>query len=212
MLECERCFYLHIVKKIKRPETPFPSLPNGMDKILKEHFDRFMEKNKLPPEIRENKECKSCKLFSDKEKMAIWRNNKKGLEYYDKELDVLLHGAIDNILVKGKKLIVLDYKTRGFPLKEDTHERYQAQMDLYNFLLRKNNYETEDYALLLFYYPNNVLETGEVIFDTVLKKINTSAEDGERIFLKAIKIIKSEETPKSNINCNFCNFIRKVKE
>jgi len=45
MLEYPRYFYLHIVKNIKRPETPFPSLPSGVDKILKAHFDRFIEKN-----------------------------------------------------------------------------------------------------------------------------------------------------------------------
>ncbi|MFH1592959.1 MAG: PD-(D/E)XK nuclease family protein, partial [Candidatus Woesearchaeota archaeon] len=131
MKECPRCFYLQIVKKIRRPDTPFPSLPSGMDKILKEHFDRFMEKNELPPEIKDS-ECKTCKLFNDKEKLKLWRSNFKGLEFKDEKNDVLLHGAVDNILKKGKKLIVLDYKTRGYPLKEDTHKHYQAQMDLYN--------------------------------------------------------------------------------
>ncbi|MBI2499287.1 hypothetical protein HYV88_03540 [Candidatus Woesearchaeota archaeon] len=122
MLDCPRCLWLQIVKKIKRPESIFPSLPSGMDKILKEHFDRFMEKNQLPPELKE--QVKDCKLFNDKEKLKIWRNNLKGIEYKDEENDVLLHGAVDNLLVKDKKLIVLDYKTRGFPLKEDTHEHY----------------------------------------------------------------------------------------
>ena len=144
MLECPRCFWLQVVKNIKRPETPFPSLPRGMDKILKEHFDRFMEKQQLPPELCNNNECSGLKLFDDKEKLKIWRNNLKGIEYKDEESGVLLHGAIDNILVKGKKLVVLDYKTRGYALKEDTHKYYQIQMDLYNLLLRKNNYETED--------------------------------------------------------------------
>lgn len=212
MLECPRCFYLHVVKNIKRPETPFPSLPSGMDKILKEHFDRFMEKGLLPPEIRENKECKECKLFDNEERLKIWRNNRKGLEFKDEKNNVLLHGAIDNILVKEKKLIVLDYKTRGYPLKEDTHEHYQAQMDLYNFLLRKNNYDTEDYAYLLFYYPNKVLEAGEVIFDTVLKKINTSSSKGEKLFMEAIKLLNSDDIPKANGNCPFCNWIGKVKK
>ena len=89
-----------------------------------------------------------------------------------------MHGAIDNLLIKGKKLIVLDYKTRGFPVKEDTHEHYINQMDIYNFLLRKNGYETEDYTYLLFYYSNRVTETGEVIFDTKLIKIKTNPKRG----------------------------------
>ena len=194
MLECPRCFWLQIIKNIKRPAGIFPSLPSGMDGILKVHFDKFMEKGELPPEI---KELKGCRLFDDREKLKIWRSNFKGLEYT--EGDVMLRGAVDNILVKGKKLIVLDYKTRGFPLKDDTHEHYRVQMDLYNFLLRKNGYDTEDYSYLLFYYPNRVNDNGEVVFDTKLVKINVG--DGEKVFKKAIKLIKGEE-PKEK--CEWC--------
>src|SRR3989344_8664082 len=126
---CPKCFYFSIVKNIKRPSGIFPSLGSGMDKVLKEHFDRFMEKGELPPELRE-KECANdgCKLFNDKEKLKIWRSNFKGIEIIDKSSNILLHGAIDNLLIKGKKLIVLDYKTRGFPVKEDTHKHYINQM------------------------------------------------------------------------------------
>jgi hypothetical protein len=116
-----------------------------------------------------------------------------------------LHGAIDNILVKGKKLVVLDYKTRGFPLKDDTHEHYILQMNLYNFLLRKNGYDTEDYSYLLFYHPKEVVETGEVIFNTDLIKVKTSAKEGERIFQEAIKLINSEE-PECSENCEYCKW------
>jgi hypothetical protein len=194
MLECPRCFWLQIVKNIKRPAGIFPSLPSGMDGILKVHFDKFMEKGELPPEI---KELKGCMLFNDKEKLKIWRSNFKGIQHT--EGDFMLRGAVDNILVKGKKLIVLDYKTRGFPLKDDTHEHYRVQMDLYNFLLRKNGYDTEDYSYLLFYYPNRVNDNGEVVFDTKLVKINVG--DGEKVFKKAIKLIKGEE-PKEK--CEWC--------
>ena len=199
MLECPRCFWLQVVKGIKRPETVFPSLPSGMDKILKEHFDRFMEKNELPPEIKE--ECAGYGLFNDKPLLDLWRNNRKGIEYRDPESGVLLHGAIDNLLIKDGKLVVLDYKTRGFPLKEDSHEHYQVQMDIYNFLLKKNGYKTEDYTYLLFYYPNKVTETGEVIFDTKLIKIKTSAENGEKVFNDAVNLLKGE-CPKEK--CEWC--------
>ena len=203
MLGCPRCFWLQLVKGEKRPETPFPSLPSGMDKVLKEHFDRFMEKGELPPELKEQ-ECAhdGCKLFNDKEKLKIWRSNFKGIELLDKKSDILLHGAIDNILIKGKNLIVLDYKTRGYPLKEDTHEHYITQMDIYNFLLRKNGYGTEDYTYLLFYYPNRVAETGEVIFDTKLIKIKIDPKRGEKVFKEAIKILQGKE-PKANKECGF---------
>ena len=211
MQDCPKCFWLQLVKKEKRPDIPFPSLPSGMDKVLKEHFDRFMEKGELPPELREQ-ECANdgCKLFNDKEKLKIWRSNFKGIEIIDKSSNILLHGAIDNLLIKGKKLIVLDYKTRGFPVKEDTHEHYINQMDLYNFLLRENGYQTEDYTYLLFYYPNRVIETGEVIFDTKLIKIKTDPKRGEKVVEQAIKILQGNE-PKASKECGFCRWGEKTR-
>lgn len=195
--ECPRCFWLTNNNKWKRPSGIFPSLPNGMDSILKIHFDKFMEKSKLPPEL---KELKDCKLFDNKELLKTWRSNFKGISFTDEEGNNL-HGAIDNLLVKDDKLIVLDYKTRGYALKDDTHEHYQHQLDIYNFLLRKNNFETEDYGFLLFYVPKEVLETGEVIFDTTLVKMKISVKDAEDMWKKAIKLLK-EECPKKT--CVWC--------
>jgi hypothetical protein len=110
MKECPRCFWLTQHKVWKRPAGIFPSLPSGMDRILKIHFDKFRDKGELPPELCNNGECSKMKLFNDKEKMKIWQSNFKGISSKDKQGNEL-HGAVDNILVKGKKLIVLDYKT-----------------------------------------------------------------------------------------------------
>ncbi len=204
MEDCPYCFWLQIVKGEKRPYGPFPSLPNGMDRVLKEHFDRFMRRGELPPELREEKCMEGYRLFDDEEKLRVWRDNFRGLEYFDEESGVLLHGAVDNILVKDGKLVVLDYKTRGYPLRENSHEHYITQMDIYNFLLQKNGYPTEDFSFLLFYYPNRVTETGEVIFDTRLVKVKTDSGRGERVFRKALRILESEEPPKPDARCEFC--------
>lgn len=77
------------------------------------------------------KKLKGVRLFDNIELLKTWRNNLKGIQYKDKNGN-LIRGAVDNLLEKGSKLIVLDYKTRGFPLKEDTAEHYQDQLDLYN--------------------------------------------------------------------------------
>ena len=177
-----------------------------MDRILKRHFDRFMERGELPPEIREYGIGNGYKLFNDKAKLDIWRSNQKGIQYKDKTSGILLRGAVDNLLEKGKKLVVLDYKTRGYPLKEDTHEHYQTQMDIYNFLLRMNGYDTENYAYLLFYYPREITETGEVIFDTKLIKIPTNVKNGGGVFKEAIKILNLKEPPKASQDCGFCKW------
>jgi len=205
MSECPRCFWLDKHDKFRRPAGVFPSLPSGMDRVLKAHFDKFMKKDKLPPELCNNKECKSLKLFDEENLLSLWRNNLKGITWTDENGNIL-HGAVDNLLVnkKNEKLIVLDYKTRGYPLKQDTHEHYQLQLDIYNFLLKQNDYETEDYSFLLFYYPKEVLETGEVVFDTELKKMDVSAERGKKAFQDAIKLLDGD-CPKDK--CEWCEMI-----
>src|SRR3989338_4732005 len=144
--DCPRCFWLQFNKDIKRPAGIFTSLPSGMDGILKTHFDNFRDKGELPPELCDNAECKNLKLFDNQELLKEWRNSRKGLWFEDKEGNVL-HGGIDNMLINktNNKLIVLDYKTRGFPLKEDTHEHYQDQLNIYAWLLEKLGHKTENF-------------------------------------------------------------------
>lgn len=205
MDECPRCFWLTQNKVWKRPQTIFPTLPSGMDRVLKNHFDSFMEKGELPPELCENGDCNNLKLFDDKGLLKEWRNVFKGISWTD-ENGNNLHGGVDNILTNGKKLVVLDYKTRGYALKEDTANNSQNQLDTYNFLLRKNGYDTEDFAFLLFYVPKEVMETGEVVFDTTLVKMDVDVKNAEKIFNDAIKLLNSG-CPKNG--CEWCELIKK---
>jgi hypothetical protein len=202
--ECPRCFWLKMKKKWKRPSGPFPSLPGGMDAVLKKHFDRFRDLGVLPPEICENSSCKGMKLFGktkeEKELLKIWQSNFKGIQWKDRQGNIL-RGAVDNILVNGNKLIVLDYKTRGWAVKEDTAEHYRLQQNVYNFLLRKNGYKTEDYFFLLFYYPNRVLEGGEVLFDTHLVKMKVNVSMAEKSWKDALKLLEGSK-PKEK--CEWC--------
>ena len=203
MNECEICFWLDKHGVWKRPNGIFPSLPSGMDRIIKHHFDKFRDKGLLPPELCNHNHCENMKLFDDKEKMKVWQSNFKGVSWKDKEGNEL-HGAVDNILVKGKKLIVLDYKTRGYALKEDTAEHYRLQQNVYNFLLRKNGYQTEDFFFLLFYVPKEVMETGEVIFYTELVKMKVDIKMAENTWKKALKLL-SGDCPKKS--CEWCERI-----
>ena len=199
--ECPKCFWLHFNKHIKRPNGVFPSLPSGMDRILKIHFDLYRDKNKLPPELRK---LKNVRLFNNTELLKIWRNNLKGIQYKDPSGN-LIRGAVDNILEKGGKLIVLDYKTRGFPLKENTADHYQDQLDIYNFLLRKNNFETENYAYLLFYHPDKVNSEGEILFHTDLIKMGISIGNAEKIIKNALKTLEIG-MPDNSEECKFCKW------
>jgi hypothetical protein len=201
--ECPRCFWLQFRKGIRRPEGIFPSLPSGMDRILKRHFEAFMERKRLPPELSA---LKGVALFDDKPLLSVWTNNRKGLQWADSEGNVL-RGAVDCVLRKGKKLIVLDFKTRGFPLKEDTARHYQDQVDIYNYLLSQNGYDTEKYSYLLFYHPHEVNRKGDVIFHTDLVKIDVVPHNAEKLFREALSALKGRK-PKAAKDCTYCRWSR----
>ena len=165
-----------------------------------------MKKGGLPPELIENKECEGCKLFDDPDLLEVWRDPREGISFVNEEGNIL-QGAIDNVLIKDHKLIVLDYKTRGYALKENTHKYYQNQLDIYTFLLEKNGFDVENYGFLLFYVPKEVLETGEVVFDTTLIKMPVDIQNAERIWETALRLLNGPCPNMENENCVWCKLL-----
>jgi len=201
--ECKRCFWLDVNKGIKRPEGIFSSLPNGMDLVLKKHFDEFRRKGCLPPDI--DGKLKGH-LFDDMERLEVWRNNFKGLQYVDEMSGILLKGALDDLFVTEDDFhIPLDFKTRGFPLKEDTCDHYQHQMDVYCFLLDKNEVKTGNFACLIFYYPAEAEGNGKFKFECEVVRLETDKADGEKLFKGAIKVLQEPE-PEGDSECQWCNW------
>ncbi len=200
--ECKRCFWLHFNRDVKRPQGPFPSLPNGMDRILKQHFDRFRENGGTPPELQGAR----VDLFSDKELLEKWRNHRKGIKWEDENGNVF-KGAVDSILEKDDQLIVLDYKTRGYPPKDEVPYYYKNQLDIYNFLLRKNGYETKPYSFLLYFHPDKVNGYGNFIFHKDLKKVPVDIQNAKSIFEEALEVLNGD-MPDPDPDCDFCRWSR----
>ena len=111
MEECKRCFWLGQKGQWKRPQGIFPSLPNGIDRALKVYFDSFRIKGEIPPELK-REGLEGIRLFGrdEKERMLFeeWRSNWKGMQYKDDKGNIII-GAIDDLLVREEKFIVLDY-------------------------------------------------------------------------------------------------------
>lgn len=203
--ECPRCFWTDINKGLKRPSGPFPSLPSGMDLAFKAYFDSFRKKGALPPEVSE---LKGAHLFDLEHLLKKWRNDRTGLGWKDAEGNEL-RGSVDEVLYTDSgDLIVLDFKTRGFPLKDDTAKHYQLQLDVYNFVFRKNGFTTEDYSLLLFFYPKTFDDTGRVVFNHQLVKMPVNVKHAENSFKNALAVLQGRK-PELNPNCGYCGWNQK---
>lgn len=198
--ECPRCFWIHIKHGHKRPSGPFPSLPSGLDLLIKEYFDKF--RGSLPPELDGKVDGV---LFDDLKLLESWRDWRKGLKVFDSKAKVELAGALDDCLVDDGFFLPLDYKTRGFDLKDDSMDYYQHQLDLYTLMLDRNGYKTKGYAYLLYYIPKT-LQSGKIVeFDVQPVKVKTSIDDARRLVKDAIQLLEGPMPP-SHQGCEFCRW------
>ena len=203
LLECPRCLWLFVNEGLKRPSGIFPSLPGGMDGALKAYFDTYREKGELPPEIAGKVDAK---LFADRSALHDLRETnfvRGGLKGEFPEYNMLLQGAIDELLVTDSgRYIPFDFKTRGYPLKEDTHEHYRSQLNLYALLFEKNNMPAAGIGYLLFFWPKSYREGGAE-FQTALVKMDINAAEGMKV-LKKVHDIVTGEMPSSHTDCEYC--------
>jgi len=202
--ECPLCFWLSEVKKIHRPEGPQSTLPRGMDLLIKKYFDKYREQDKLPPEIDGKVQGK---LISDSNLLKQWRSNFRNSEpkYFDKELNAVLFGALDECLIDGEYYIPVDYKTRGFDLKPDSLSYYQTQLDCYTLLIEANGLKHLSFGYLIYYIPEEVGENGIVKFKIEPRKMETNTKRAKEIFREAVQLINGPQ-PKSHSNCKFCSW------
>ena len=207
--ECPRCFWLDLNAGIKRPDTIFPSLPGGLDAQFKRYFDLFRASGDLPPEVKGKL---PGRLLPSVETINRWRDWRRGIRYTPPWAECELMGALDECLVDEAGFhYALDYKTRGYAPKADTHEYYQDQMNLYTLLLEGNGHKTKRLAYLLYYHPVEVKEHGLIQFDISVQEVATDPEAAERLIKAAVSVLNGP-VPDSSSSCGFCSWQGVIRE
>jgi hypothetical protein len=202
---CPRCFWLEKNKGIKRPRGIFPSLPGGMDMVIKKYFDKYRKIDQLPPETAGRMEGK---LFEDLNTLEMWRSwRNTNLCYVNNSYNAVLSGALDDCLIDGEFYMPLDYKTRGSELKSDPRLYYQTQLDCYCLMLEANGYKTKGVAYLLYYWPKEVKENGMVLFHVEPIRIETSCKAAEEIVRQAA-VCLAGPIPEAAKDCEYCGLVK----
>lgn len=207
-LECQRCFWLEIHHKIRRPPTYPYTLSGAVDYLVKKEFDIYREKEELPPILIEA--GIKAKLFNGTE-LADWRSNFAGLRYKDDKLDATLYGAVDDVLeFPDGSFSIVDYKSTG--AKEVTiYEDYQKQMDVYSFLLGENGYKTNNEAYFIFYMVRKDQPFNhQLTFKSEIKKIEVDTSWVYGTFEEAVELARSDLMPPPGDTCNHCQFVEDI--
>ena len=193
--ECPRCFWLHLNKKLERPRGPFPSLPSGIDRVLKGYFDTYRKQGALPPLIE-------GKLDGTLATSALT------LGFNDARVGARLWGKLDDcVVLPDQRLAPLDHKTRASAPDDVsyTEKYYQFQMDVYTLLLERNGHRTSRTAYVVYYFPTDGALHDGFPFGVAVHKIPTDPDAAYAVFTAGCRCLEGP-LPLSGELCEFCRW------
>lgn len=210
-VECPRCFYLDQRLGVGRPSWPAFTLNNAVDELLKKEFDAYRTAGEAHPLMKEN--GVDAVPFND-ERMEAWRDSlRRGVQHHDTEHNFILRGGVDDIWVTPRnELIVVDYKATskkdGVSIDGYWQESYKRQMEVYQWLLRKNDLAVSDTSY--FVYVNGKTDrrafNGKLDFDTTLIPYTGNGAWIPETIERIHACLMSEEIPKPGANCEYCPY------
>lgn len=157
-VQCPRCFWLNERLKIKRPSGPPFQINKAIDELLKKEFDSYRVAATPHPLMSEY----GIKAIPyEHEDLGKWRENFVGVQAAFEPANLIIFGAIDDVWVNDNgELIVVDYKATSkqsdITIDADWQMSYKRQMEIYQWLLRQNNFKVSDMGY--FVYANGRLD------------------------------------------------------
>jgi len=214
-LNCPRCFYLDRKLGVAQPPGyPF-SLNSAVDKLLKKEFDIHRAAGSKHP-LMEHYGIDAIPLAH--EKMDEWRDSlRRGITVRIDGSNVVVTGGVDDVWVTPTgEFIIVDYKATSkdaeVTLNADWQIGYKRQMEVYQWLFRKNGFNVSSTGYFVYCNGNTDKEAfdGKLEFD--IKLLAYTGDDSwvEKTVLDAIECLKSDQIPSSGDDCDYCKYRKAV--
>lgn len=214
-LSCPRCFYIDRRLGTDRPPGyPF-SLNSAVDKLLKKEFDIHRTKNTTHPLMK--KYGIDAVPYSH-ERIDEWRDAlRRGITFYHKVTNFMITGGVDDVWVNPEgELMIVDYKATSkeeeVSLDADWQISYKRQMEMYQWLFRKNGFKVSKIGYFVYCNGKTDKEAfdGKLEFD--LKIIPYEGDDSwvEKTIIEAHKCLNSDKIPNANPDCDYCKYINAI--
>lgn len=202
LAECARCFYDANVLKIERPRGIFPSLPGGVDRVMKDYCDKYRQS--LPPQLVGKI---AGKLWGTPLQIKPLRHWKSGLKAEIKAAGkiVSLIGALDDLIFEDNdSYSPYDVKTKGAEPQDDGARYYQLQCDIYALLLQENGLPPSGKAYLDYHFPI-IMDGDKIAFSDKLFVLKTDTERARATTEKAVTLMLGPQ-PAIDPKCEYCRF------
>lgn len=211
-LDCPRCFYIdNKLGTARPPGYPF-TLNSAVDALLKKEFDAHRAAHTAHPLV----EAYGLELVPfDDERMDEWRDSLRGgITYLHEPTGMKVSGGVDDIWVdQGGELVIVDYKATSKDKKiesldEEWHEGYKRQMEVYQWLFRRNGFRVADTGYFVYCNASRSEKAfdGKLIFDVTLVPYEGNDAWVEKT-LRDIKVcLESEDLPDADPDCDYCRY------
>lgn len=216
-LNCPRCFYMDRRLGVSQPPGfPF-SLNSAVDKLLKSEFDIHRAGKTSHPLMK----AYGLDLIPfQHEKMDEWRDALGGgIQYLHPKINLLITGGIDDIWANSNgELSIVDYKATSkseeVNLDADWQIGYKRQMEIYQWLFRKNGFKVSDVGY--FVYCNGIADKkafdAKLEFDVKILPYEGNDDWVEQAILDARDCLAQDILPESSAECDFCSYRIAAKE
>jgi hypothetical protein len=180
-----------------------------VDHLLKKEFDIHRAKGEAHPLMKAY--GVDAVPFAHHQ-MDEWRENFKGVQFLHRPTNFIVTGAVDDIWInKKKELIVVDYKATSkeseVTLDAEWQNGYKRQMEVYQWLLRKNDFAVSDTGY--FVYANGRKDVaafdGKLEFKIILLPYTGNDAWIEPILME-IKECLLGALPKMKEECVYCAY------
>jgi CRISPR/Cas system-associated exonuclease Cas4 (RecB family) len=210
-VECQRCFYIdNKLGTARPPGFPF-ALNSAVDALLKKEFDIHRAGRTAHP-LMERYGLNAVPF--QHAKMDIWRETFKGIDYKHEGTGFTVSGAIDDVWVNPEgELIIVDYKStskdeRIEVLDKDWHEGYKRQMEVYQWLFRRNGFTVSDTGYFVYANAGKDKKAFDGVLEFEVTLVPHKGDDSwvEPTLLKIKQCLESELLPAPSPECDYCTY------
>lgn len=216
-VECPRCFYIDRRLGTDRPPGfPF-NINSAVDTLLKSEFDTHRLVGTPHPLQR----AYGLDVVPAKRaEMDDWRENFKGVQYHHAPTNLIVTGAIDDLWVdKAGEYYVVDYKATAKKspvtnIDQAWQKGYKRQMEIYQWLLRRNGLEVSDTGYFVYCTGRPDAEAFDAKIDFDINLIPYEGDDGwvEGTLRDLYACLNRDEIPAAGEDCDYCKYVAAVNE
>ena len=209
---CERCFYIdNKLGTARPPGFPF-NLNSAVDALLKKEFDIHRADKTAHPLMEQY--GVDAVPFQDP-RMDEWRDSLRGgIVHKHSETGMTVCGGVDDVWVTPTgELIIVDYKAtskdeRITALDQDWHSGYKRQMEVYQWLFRRNGFTVSPTGYFVYANAGKDKKAFDGVLEFEITLIPHIGDDSwvESTLLNIKACLDSAELPAPAPSCDYCTY------